>query len=557
MTSGGGLARLLALVLSVKGRRRALLAFLAGASGAAAMAPLNFWPGMVFAMSMGLLLVDGAAPPATATAAMRKTAYKRAFWIGWIWGFGYFLAGLWWLGAAFLVEAEDFAWALPLGVIGVPMGLALFPAFGFAFARFLWTPGPGRLFAFAAGLGASEWLRGHVLTGFPWNAYGMVLGGHLAPAQAAALIGGEGLTILTILLCAAPALSFPGNPWNGGARSRKALLTPLAAALCGVATLVGFGLLRLESHPTHYTEGVELAILQPNEQQGPSFSPENKDAIIGHYLALSQPVFDAARSDSKARLLIWPESAFPFILSRDRDALLRIGGHLTPDLWLATGAARLDTDDKERRYFNALQVIGEGGLIIDNYDKVHLVPFGEYLPLDGLLRRLGLHNFVHVPGGFTAGEARMRPLFVPNLPLAAPLICYEAIFPGTIVPIQVPSAERPGFMLNVTDDVWFGHTAGPYQHFEQARLRTIEEGLPLVRGANTGISAIVDPVGRIVASLPLGAEGLLRGPLPEPIAPPLYGRHPGLMPVLVWLFVLGVAYGLRPWRKRPLETMGA
>jgi len=354
-------------------------------------------------------------------------------------------------------------------------------------------------------------------------------------------------------------LSFPGNPWNGGAMSRKALLAPLAIALCGAALLLIFGLLRLEDNPTRYAEGIELAILQPNEPQGPSFSPENKDAIIGHYLALSQPVFDAARREAegkndgtreggKARLLVWPESAFPFILSRDRDALLRIGAHLTPDLWLATGAARLDTGDKEPRYFNALQVIGEGGLIIDNYDKVHLVPFGEYLPLDGLLRRLGLHNFVHVPGGFTAGEARMRPLFIPNLPLAAPLICYEAIFPGTIVPIQAPSAERPAFMLNVTDDIWFGLTAGPYQHFEQARLRTIEEGLPLVRGANTGVSAIVDPVGRIVTSLPLGAEGLLRGPLPEPIERPLYGRHPGLMPVLVWLFVLGAAYGLR----RPL-----
>jgi apolipoprotein N-acyltransferase len=195
-------------------------------------------------------------------------------------------------------------------------------------------------------------------------------------------------------------------------------------------------------------------------------------------------------------------------------------------------------------YFNSVQVLGDGGMLLDSADKVHLVPFGEYLPFQSLLERLHLRQFVHIPGGFEAGD-RQRRLAVPGLPPVAPLVCYEAIFPGAVVP-SGPGAERPGLMLNVTNDGWFGQTAGPYQHFAQARLRTIEEGLPLVRAANTGISAVVDPVGRVVSSLPLGTEAVLDAQLPTSIPPTVFARYPnaGYL-LLTMLALIGALLGKR------------
>ena len=188
--------------------------------------------------------------------------------------------------------------------------------------------------------------------------------------------------------------------------------------------------------------------------------------------------------------------------------LARIAAFLGEKTTLITGAIRAQEalpGEYNARFYNAIFVIGKGGTVLDFADKVHLVPFGEYLPLQDLLDRLGLRQFVRVPGGFTAGLVH-KMLKIPGLPDAAPLVCYEAVFPGEVVP---PGPRRPGLMVNVTNDAWFGLTSGPYQHLAQAKLRSIEEGLPLVRAANTGISAVVDPFGRVVASLPLGVEAVL------------------------------------------------
>jgi apolipoprotein N-acyltransferase len=283
--------------------------------------------------------------------------------------------------------------------------------------------------------------------------------------------------------------------------------------------------------------------MQPNLTQDAKFNPDNKAEIVARYLALS----DRATGPNRTGLgdittLIWPESSFPFILSRDPQALAQIGDALPTGTILVTGAARAEVGPQGRpRYFNAVQVLAHGGVILDSADKVHLVPFGEYLPFDGVLTRLGLHHFVNIPGGFEAGVVH-RLIDVPGLPPVAPLICYEAIFPGAVVPREGP---RPGLLLNLTDDGWFGRTAGPYQHLAQARLRTIEEGLPLVRAATTGISAIIDPYGRILESLSLGAEGVLDGNLPKALAPPLAARSPFLPGFALWIACLVAAcFGL-------------
>jgi apolipoprotein N-acyltransferase len=502
-------------VILAWGWRRFLIAFLAGAAGALALPPFGLLPALAVSLTAAVWLIDGAASgKGRPWATLRSTAL-----VGWWWGFGYFVAGLWWLGSAFLVEADQFAWALPFGVLGLPALLALFPALGFALSRLLWSPGSGRIPAIAFGMTVSEWLRGTLFTGFPWNTLGMALAQNAWLMQSASLVGLYGLTVLSVLICAAPATLGTGSD------PRERMLAPALALAC-LAVLALFGVMRLPAEPPLSVAGVKLRVMQPNLPQDAKFRPENRDEIMRHYLTLS----DRATSPQSvgvadATHLIWPESAFPFLLHRDPQALAQIAALLPPGTTLVTGAARADAPlpgEREAHFFNAIHAVADDGTIVGTYDKMHLVPFGEYFPhfLDGALRWLGLRQFVHVPGGFEAGERRGR-LAVPGLPPIAATICYEAIFPGAVV----GPGPRPGLILNVTNDAWFGNTPGPHQHFAQARVRAVEEGLPLVRAANTGISAVVDAYGRTQALLPLGVEGVLDALLPRAISPPIYAKY--------------------------------
>lgn len=502
------------IILS-QGWARAAIAVAAGACGALAMPPYGLFPALVVSLVIAVWLIDGAAIGGSG----RRTVWVCAG-IGWAWGFGYFTAGLWWLGAAFLVEADQFAWALPLGVVGLPALLALFFAIGFAVARLVWSRGASRIAALAFGLAAAEWLRGHVLTGFPWNTLGMALGGNLWTMQAASLVGLYGLTLLAVVIAAAPATLATGATPRGR-------FGPTLAALAACAGLAAYGAGRVPAAPDPTVAGVRLRLIQPNIPQDDKFGSANRERIVGTYLELSDRALSPDRTGlADVTHLIWPESAFPFLVQRDPEALGRISAALPAGTQLITGAARVrELPDGERLtrenavFFNAILTIGAGGRFGDLYDKVHLVPFGEYLPgpLDALLRALGLRQFVSIPGGFTAGDrAGQRILNVPGLPPVAATICYEAIFPGAILPPDPAEGAPavPGLILNLTNDAWFGDTPGPRQHFAQARLRAVEEGLPLVRDANSGISAVVDAHGRVVASLPLGVEGVLDANLP-------------------------------------------
>jgi apolipoprotein N-acyltransferase len=244
---------------------------------------------------------------------------------------------------------------------------------------------------------------------------------------------------------------------------------------------------------------------------------------MSRYLRLS----DRATSPSSNGIrdvthLVWPEAAFPFFLTREPDALAQIADLIRPSTVLITGAVRAasDANPRDQRAYNSIYVIDPNGSIRGIYDKVHLVPFGEYLPFQRVLERLGFMQLTKVIGGFLSGDRR-RPMDILGAPKMLPLVCYEAIFPGA----AVPPGERPGWMVNVTNDGWFGISSGPYQHFQQARVLAIAEGLPLVRAANTGISAVVDPVGRVINALPLGIEGVLDARLPAAIEPTLYVKY--------------------------------
>jgi apolipoprotein N-acyltransferase len=413
--------------------------------------------------------------------------------------------------------------------VALPAGLALFFALAFALARLFWEEGPWRVVTFAWAIAAVEWLRGHVLTGFPWNLPGMALGSNPVLGQSASLVGAYGLTLIAVAIFASPATIATETAM----RSRWAPPVLAGLALIGLAA---FGAWRLEAQ-VGTVPGVKLRIMQPNLAPDQKFVPANREEIMARYLALSDKATSPDRSSvADVTHLFWPESAFPFLLAREPQMLARLGDLLKDKTTLITGGIRAQEPlpgERGARFFNSIYVIGKGGTILGSTDKVHLVPFGEYLPFQDVFDRLGLRQFVRVPGGFTAGGEHGT-LSIPGLPEAVPLICYEAIFPGEVVP---KGASRPGLLVNVTNDAWFGLTSGPYQHFAQARLRSIEEGLPLVRAANSGISAVVDPFGRVVASLPLGVEAVLDSDLPRPIPPTLYAR---LGDTTFFLLVLGL-----------------
>jgi apolipoprotein N-acyltransferase len=301
-----------------------------------------------------------------------------------------------------------------------------------------------------------------------------------------------------------------------------------------------YGVVRLMLEPTRLVENVKLRIMQPDLQQDVRFNYSAKAEVMQKYLALSDRATGPQSTGVRdATILIWPESAFPFFLSREADAMAQIAELLPKGTVLITGAVRapdLPPGTRVTRAYNSIYVIDHDGSILSFYDKLHLVPFGEYLPFQDWMEKLGFVQLTKVQGGFIPGERR-RTMELPRAPRMLPLICYEAIFPGDVASRD----DRPGWIVNLTNDGWFGISTGPYQHLQQTRVRAIEEGLPVVRVANTGISAVIDPVGRIVARLDLGVEGVLDSRLPAAIAPTFYARTgdiPAAMIVAVAIIVV-------------------
>lgn len=513
--------------LLAHGKRRWLLAFAAGAASVLALPPFNILPVLFVTLPALVWLIDGAAGAKDSVLPGRRM--RAGFAIGWCFGFGYFLAGLWWIGSAFLVEAEQYAWMLPFAIAGLPAGLALFHAAAIALATRFWPEHAGRMLLLAGLLAISDWLRGHILTGFPWNSFGYSVSGSLALSQSASLIGIYGLSALVIACATAPAALADTGRRNW---------LPLGLSLALLAGLWGWGTARLAEPAVLAQPPAVIRIIQPNIAQKEKWLPENKVSIFRSYLGLSRSARNDEMASTTRTVFVWPESAFPFLLTSSPEALSEIDSLLEPHQTLVTGAIRAERGPDETKYYNSIYVIGDGSEILDAYDKVRLVPFGEYLPLSDLLERLGIRKLVNAPGAFTAGYAP-RVMATGGLPPFLPLICYEAIFPQ----MASEAGNRPEWLLNVTNDAWFGDTAGPYQHLAQARFRAIEQGLPLVRSANTGISAFVDPYGRVTGSLALNRSGVIDAHLTAPLPATLYARYgdaglAGLLIIFTTFFTL-------------------
>jgi len=504
-------------IFSLPSRVLAMIAFVSGAIGALALPPFNILPLMLFPLSAFALLL------------IFEVSFSTFVWRAFLIGVGYFVAGLWWLGAAFLVEPDQFAWALPLGVLGLPTALAVFPLAGMMIARLILRMTRSPWLALIIGLGLSEWLRGFLFTGFPWNSFGIAFASHLPLMQTASLVGQSGLDLLAIAIFSSPAFLVVAR------RKREVMFS-----LILLISMFAFGEIRLMHTNQDYVPNVRLRIMQPDIPLDAKFSGDNAAEIMQSYLTLSTKG-SYPRQDGMAEIthLIWPETAFPFLVAESTEARAQIASILPNGASLITGAVRRERDSLgQSRFYNSIMVIDHKGAVLAHADKVHLVPFGEYLPFADWLEKLGLKQFVSTPGGFHAGARRIL-LSAPNLPLFSPLVCYEAIFSGAVL---TAGDIRPEFLLNVTNDGWFGVTPGPAQHFALARLRAVEEGLPLVRAANNGISAVVDPYGRILTQLGLGEKGTRDSFLPRSIPSPFFARFHffGLLLILMLVCVAAV-----------------
>lgn len=482
-------------VILVWGFRRALLAIGAGAIGVLALPPFGFFAAMFVSFTLLVWLLDGAAA-APGSGIIRRL--WPAFFTGWLFGFGYFVAGLWWLGHALMIDADQFAWALPLAIFGLPAFLAIFYGLATALARLVWSDGVGRIAALAFGFGLLEWLRSFVFTGFPWNAIGYGMMPTPLMMQSAHLVGMLGVTVLSVFVFAAPALI----------GTRQGAIPGIGLAAILFAAHLGYGYYALNLPEPAFRADAKapvVRVVQPNiDQEAKIDTDADRTAIFEKHLSLSAAPPKAG--EKRPDIIVWPETALPFILTDNKDALTRIADVLDDDQILITGAVRAEDmgPGMPPRYYNSIYVIDGRGQIIGAADKVHLVPFGEYVPFENVLKYFGIANIVEMPGGFSAA-ARRGLLTLPSSIRLYPLLCYEIIFPNEMT----PDIARADAIVNVTNDAWFGDTPGPYQHFQQARVRAVEYGLPLIRSANSGISALVDSHGRLISGLDLNQQGFV------------------------------------------------
>ncbi len=468
---------------------------------------------------------------------------RQAFLMGWLAGLGYFGLSTWWIGEPFLVDAAIYGWMAPFAVVLMGGGLALFWGLAGLAYRALRPRSAWKVLVFAGVFAAAEWLRGHILTGFPWNLVGEAWRAGSAPSQAAAVVGVYGLTWITLALAATPAILMLSV-------RRSAQAAMLVAAGIGLTILYagGAGRLAAAARTTYAADAPVIRVVQANIDQKDKWKPENLDLVFSAYEDLTrQPA--ARRPD----VVIWPEGALPAVI----DDLIAEGSPYAPRLRdavrpgqiLLMGANRAEPDGRGAyRYFNTLVAFRREDAalrVAGYYDKFRLVPFGEFMPLGDLAGRLGIRALVHMPDDFTAGRPP-RPLVVEGMPAVQPLICYEALFPGLGA-----GGERPAWILNVSNDAWFGRTSGPWQHLNIASYRAIEQGLPIVRSTPTGVSAVIDPQGRIVAGrmLGLGQFGVIDARLPAPGPRTIYSRVGDA--AFAGLLVLSAGAWLAGRRRRP------
>ncbi|WP_328805701.1 apolipoprotein N-acyltransferase [Sabulicella rubraurantiaca] len=486
-------------------QRPAALATVLGALSALALPPVHLLPVLLLTVP-GFVRLVGRAP-----------TWRRAALLGFLFGFGHHVAGLYWVTHSLFTDFGRWFWLVPIAAPGLALPLALFSILP---ALVAWRAAPGwpRVLGFAGAWVLAEGLRGLLFTGFPWNLIGTGWAFHPLPLQPAAIIGTHGLSLVTILLAGLPLLGL-----------RRAV--PLALLI--LLPWMGFGAWRL-GQPEPPAPGIRLVLVQGNVAQEVKWDEAQRLPIFRRYLDLTREGTARAAASGERVVAIWPETASPFLLAQDPEAIRLAALSLAPGATLLAGTVRAEWGEDRRLsgLWNSLVALSAEGETLAVFDKFHLVPFGEYMPLGGLI------PIRVVTGGidFSAGPGPVT-LSVAGLPGFSPLICYEVIFPGAVT-----GTERPAWLVNITNDAWFGVSAGPFQHFAAARMRAVEEGLPLARAAQTGISAVVDARGDIVSHLELNATGSLEVSLPGRLPPTVFGRAGSMLPLTLALLLVILSF---------------
>lgn len=496
MSVGPGLRTAAARVRALGDGQAAALAFAAGAAAALAFAPFYVLPLVFISFPVLVLLIDRAGDP------------QAALISGWWFGVGYFLVGLYWVGNSFLAQDDVPKWGGIIAALAMAFSMAAFVALAAWLAKLLWCQGWRRVPVFAAAFASAEWLRGHLFTGFPWNLQANIWGWSDSMIQSVSVMGSYGLGFLTLLAAASIVLFSdpPGSRGDEGRTNYNNWVVPVfSLGLLGAMFI--FGAVRLSGSENTFHENVRLRIVQANIPQTEKWQRENwRDNFVRH-IGLS---INGNGGLDGITHVIWPETAVPYFIGSEPSRRHLVARALGNRPVVITGAPRYEEGEDGPIYYNSIHAIGARAQLLATYDKAHLVPFGEYLPFRGLLNRLGLEKLTPGAVDFSSGPG-LRTITLPGLPAFGPLVCYEVIFPGRVI----ADGERPRWLLNLTNDAWFGNSPGPYQHLVMTRFRAAEEGLAIIRAAGTGISAVIDPYGRTLVSIGLNKQGVIDSGLPR------------------------------------------
>ncbi|WP_240796920.1 apolipoprotein N-acyltransferase [Terasakiella sp. SH-1] len=507
-------------------RRRFGYLVLLGLCVVGALPPFHIWPLAFVGLSGLFLFLDQDLNP------------KQTFLTGWFFGIGFFGGGLYWLTNAFFVHADKHGWLVPVAVPALAAGVGLFIGLTALLAKMLWrgqgnsSQVYGRLILFALAWAILEWVRGWIFTGFPWNLMGTIWGFSDELIQPAAYLGAYGLSFVTVLACVLPAAIFY--------IAREKRIFAFCAVLVIPACMWSVGYQRLADAEVKTHDGVLLRLVQPNISQAEKWQKDLKVRNFQKHLDLSVA---PSTTGIRPSHIIWPETAVTFPLNRDVNVRRAVGSVAPTGGSVITGAPRMSPrGQKPFQVWNSLMAVNEVGQIMASYDKFHLVPFGEYVPFRNFLP---IQKITAGSVDFSAGPA-VQTIKVPGLPPFSPLICYEVIFPGEVAGKEI----YPEWLLNVTNDGWYGNSPGPYQHLISARMRALEEGIPLVRSANTGISVVTDGYGRIRDQLAYGIEGFIDVALPKALSVPPFaaGRQDilfGLISILSLLLGHAILFSYR------------
>ena len=532
------------LLADTKGLKGAVLSFLLGALCNLGHAPFFIWPALIVCFALFMLRLDGAP--------QYEKPVKSAFWRGMFFGFGYFLFGFYWIGSAFIARGPEYVPIMPFAVFLFCVGLALFWALGSALYIKLinGSASPLRAVIFASVFFLVEYARGHVLSGLPWNLPGYVFEAGKPVSQLASIVGIYGLSAIVLFAAASLALLIAPDQRKKG---------PVTISIIVFLSAYGLGYMRLQNAQVEYVEGVKLRIVHANIPQRDKFDLEKFVKNVNHYLRLtSSSGFDDVTH------VVWPEGAVPGLMFEDEvlmeviEDLFKSGTGEPPVFITETLRAERRPERARPTYFNSAASVvfsrEQPPIYSTYYDKRKLVPFGEHIPGGELVERLGLKALSTAMESISPGRTKNVPL-IPGLPPVSIQICYEIIFPGFTPKYLEPGGQRPEWILNLSNDAWYGNSSGPQQHINQVGYRALEEGLPVVRSTSGGISGIIDPYGRVGANLGLFDDGALDVRLPLKLSKTVYNKSfNAILALIILLILISCHWGMQPGRGLPTRS---